>query len=142
MSDSYAYILVIALAWFISHLIKAVIALYEGKRKSVSNNFFASGGMPSAHTATVISLAVLIGLNQGFLSAIFALAALFAIITMHDSMRVRWSAGKNSEAINKIIEDEKLPISKVKINYGHTKLEVLAGGLLGVIIACVVFITT
>ena len=57
-------------------------------------------------------------------------------------MRVRWSAGENSKAINKIIKNGKLSIPTLKINQGHTKAEVVAGGVLGALIAIVVFITT
>ena len=140
--QTYKYLLVIALAWLIAHLIKAIIEKQNGQRKKFFNNFFASGGMPSAHTATVVSLALLIGLELGFNSAIFALAILFTAITMHDAMRVRWSAGENSKAINKIIKNGKLSIPILKINQGHTKAEVMAGGVLGALIAIVVFITT
>ena len=140
--QSYKYLFVIALAWLVAHLIKAIIEKSNGQRDKFFNNFFASGGMPSAHTATIVSLAVLIGLEIGFNSAIFALAILCAVIMMHDAMRVRWSAGENSKAINKIIKSEKLSIAKIKVNKGHTKAEVMAGGLLGSVIALVVFITT
>ena len=142
MDNSFEYIIIIALAWLISHLIKAIIKVSVGKRKKFFNDFFASGGMPSAHTATVVSLATLIGLNLGFDSAIFALAALFSAITMHDAMRVRWSAGENSKAINQIAKEGKFSVSKLKINRGHTSKEVLFGCILGVALALVVFITT
>lgn len=142
MENSYTYIFVIALAWFVSHLIKSIIEVSTKKRQNIAQGFFASGGMPSAHTATVVALTVLIGLNLGFTSAIFTLAGLFSIIIMHDAMRVRWSTGENTIAINKIIKDQKLPIEKIEINRGHTLAEVIAGGVLGTLIAVVVYFTT
>lgn len=142
MDNSIWYLLIVGLAWLVAHLVKAIIEYSNGQRKNFFDNFFASGGMPSAHTATVVSLATLIGLRLGFTSAIFALAALFAAITMHDAMRVRWSAGENTKAINQIIKDQKLPIKKLKVNKGHTKAEVMTGGVLGLVLAVVVFFTT
>ena len=142
MKNTYTYILVIAVAWFVSHLVKAIIEVAQKKRQNIFQGFFASGGMPSAHTATVVSLTTLIGLNLGFDSATFVLAALFSAIIMHDAMRVRWSAGENSKTINEIIKIEKLPLKKVKINLGHTKAQVIAGAALGVLLGAVVFITT
>ena len=137
--NTYTYILVIALAWLFAHLIKAIIEVKKGTRKQFFDNFFASGGMPSAHTATVMGLTTLIGLNLGIYSPVFALATLFAAITMHDAMRVRYQTGENSLAINKVIEAEKLSISKIRVHHGHTKKEVVYGAILGAVLGVIVY---
>jgi acid phosphatase family membrane protein YuiD len=45
-----------------------------------ARQFIASGGMPSSHSATVIALAVAVGIQEGFRSATFATALVFACV--------------------------------------------------------------
>ncbi|MBR1608320.1 MAG: divergent PAP2 family protein [Kiritimatiellae bacterium] len=98
--------------------------------------FSATGGMPSAHSATVCGLATSTGLCTGFDSAAFALAAVFALITMFDASTVRYAAGQQARILNEIIEelrkDRKIRPVKLKELLGHTRVEVLAGMTLGI----------
>lgn len=48
--------------------------------------------MPSGHSATVTALAVSAGMEYGFSSGVFAIAAVLAVIVMHDAMSVRLEA--------------------------------------------------
>lgn len=45
-----------------------------------ATQFFASGGLPSSHSATVAALAVAIGIQEGLDSSLFATATIFASI--------------------------------------------------------------
>lgn len=45
-----------------------------------ARQFIASGGMPSSHSATVTALAVAVGIQEGFRSATFATALVFACV--------------------------------------------------------------
>ena len=45
-----------------------------------ARQFIASGGMPSSHSATVTALAVAVGIQEGFWSATFATALVFACV--------------------------------------------------------------
>jgi acid phosphatase family membrane protein YuiD len=45
-----------------------------------ARQFIASGGMPSSHSATVTALAVSVGIQEGFRSATFATALVFACV--------------------------------------------------------------
>jgi len=75
-------LLVSGCSWVIAQLLKAIINLIVNKRFSVER-LFGDGGMPSGHSATVTSLAVMVGLSDyGFASAEFALAAIFAIVVI------------------------------------------------------------
>ena len=47
-------------AWIISQLIKAIINLFV-YRKFSFERLFGDGGMPSAHSATVMCLTIMIG---------------------------------------------------------------------------------
>ena len=129
-----------AAAWVCSQVIKLIIHLILNK-KVVWERLFGDGGMPSSHSATVSSVAVKTGLLCGWDSPVFALAAILAIIVMHDAMGVRLETGKQAKAINEIIEhlisEEDMsfgPDQALKEFVGHTPLQVAGGCLLGIIV--------
>ena len=96
---------------------------------------FETGGMPSSHSALITGATSGIGLELGFDNPIFALAIAISLIVMYDASGVRKSAGIQAAEINKL--SRKLdPKSEVdlKETLGHTKFEVLVGGLLGPLI--------
>ncbi|MCQ2527084.1 MAG: divergent PAP2 family protein [Lachnospiraceae bacterium] len=103
---------------------------------------FGDGGMPSAHSSTVCSLAVATAFVCGIDSPIFALSTFFAFITMHDAMGVRQETGKQAQLLNKILEvsdiTELLSEKKLKELVGHTPLQVFFGGVLGILIGLAV----
>ena len=133
------------LAWAVAQLIKIIIALVV-ERRFRPDRIFGDGGMPSGHSATVVSLAVLIGWVEGFNSVPFALATVFAIIVMNDAAGVRQEAGKHAAMLKVIGEgfnamfaekDQQVRTEKIKLLVGHTPLQVLMGGLLGLVVAVV-----
>ena len=67
------------LSWIIAQIIKIIIALVTEKRFR-PDRIFGDGGMPSGHSATVTSLAVLVGWTTGYNSVYFAIAMILAII--------------------------------------------------------------
>ena len=99
----------------------------------------ASGGMPSSHTAIITAVATSIGLAYGFDSALFALAAVVSLVVMYDASGVRRQAGRHAMLINTIIEnieDTGIKLDrKLKTLLGHSPIEVLAGAVLGVLVA-------
>ena len=132
-------------AWFIAQLIKVIINLikyYNGKRKGIARNkvtlatLFKLGGMPSSHTATVISLCGCIGLLEGFNSNIFAACGVFAFIVMFDAFKVRLPISRLTDAFNrlqgKVCGDEAKDVKKVE---GHTIPEIIGGFILGLFVA-------
>ena len=46
---------------------------------------FATGGMPSSHSSTVVAMATTIGLIDGFDSTTYAMAVCFATVVMFDA---------------------------------------------------------
>lgn len=104
---------------------------------------YASGGMPSVHSAVVVALAFSTYLREGSHSASFGLAAVFAAIVLYDSFGVRRASGEQAAAINNLVES--LVEAKVKFNHaqqrrlreilGHTPGEVLVGAMMGAAIA-------
>lgn len=125
-------------AWFIAQTIKVTIGIIRQKKFDF-RWFVGTGGMPSSHTAGASCLATAIGLEHGFNSAYFALAASFAIVVMFDAQGVRRAAGKQARILNKITEDiywgGRIDETRLRELIGHTPVEVIAGFLLGVVIA-------
>ncbi len=128
-------------SWFIAQLLKVIVNAFIYK-KIVWERLVGDGGMPSGHSATVSSLAVITGLLCGFGSVQFALAAILAVIVCHDATGVRMETGKQSVILNEIIqilESRELPEVKLKELVGHTPLQVIAGILIGIANACIMY---
>ncbi|HAE44792.1 MAG TPA: hypothetical protein DCG37_04250 [Lachnospiraceae bacterium] len=128
------------IGWASAQILKTIIYAIVNRKVDLSR-LVGDGGMPSAHSSTVVSLTVAIAFECGLSSPIFALSAIFAFITMHDASGVRLETGKQAKAINDIfvlladlVEDIKTPEQKLKEFVGHTKLQVIMGGLLGFIV--------
>ncbi len=138
----YIYILTPTIAWLVSQILKFMFENMQQK-KLRWDLFVRSGGMPSAHSASTASLATLIGLNEGFTSPIFAVAALFCLVVMYDARGVRYASGKQATYLNILVselkdelensEAENLELLKTEI--GHSALQVLAGLVVGISIA-------
>ena len=81
--------------------------------------------------------------SEGVSSAIFAVASVVAIITMHDAMGVRHETGEQAKVLNQMIE-EWIDISEknspflqnmhLKEMVGHTPLQVMAGMVVGIVV--------
>ena len=132
-------------SWLTAQIIKIIINLIVNKKFDISR-LFGDGGMPSGHSATVMSLTSLIGWGYGFNSPIFAIAGILAIIVMNDASGVRFEAGKHATSIKQIAEimngmltgkDQTIRTEKLKELVGHTPLQVLCGALLGLFTATV-----
>ena len=98
--------------------------------------------MPSAHSATVAGLATSIGINSGFTSDVFILAMTFALITMFDASTVRRAAGQQAAILNMMVDelfkDHHISEKRLKELLGHTRLEVLMGMTVGIMVAILV----
>ena len=128
-----------ALGWIIASLVKVAILLIKEKRLDF-RKLFASGGMPSSHSATVSSLASAVAKTEGFGSTGFAVAFMFAFIVMYDASGVRRAAGEQARILNHLVNNlfENKPVywkKNLKELIGHTRLEVVVGCLLGILIA-------
>jgi len=127
-------------AWIIAQTIKVTIGVIRQKRFDF-RWFVGTGGMPSSHAAGASCLASAIGLEYGFSSVYFALAASFAIVVMFDAQGVRRSTGKQAHILNKIMDDiywqGRIQENHLRELVGHTPIEVIGGFILGVTIALV-----
>ena len=133
------------LGWFTAQVLKTAINfVLLGKLQL--ERMVGDGGMPSAHSATVCAMVISTARSEGVHSAIFAVACVIAIITMHDAMGVRHETGEQAKVLNQILQ-EGIEISEknspflqnmhLKEMVGHTPLQVLAGVAVGVIVGLV-----
>lgn len=133
------------LCWVAAQLTKVIIySIHNGKVELY--HIVEDGGMPSAHSATVTSLATSCALLYGFDSVYFAISAVLAVIVMHDAMGVRLESGKQAAVINEIVKNINQIVNDLKTEpmmenvknlkelIGHTPLQVLFGSLLGLVV--------
>lgn len=140
MKSSVAYLIAPLIGWLIAQITKNVLGVH-GTHGSIEK-YLTSGGMPSAHTATVITLMTVIFVHEGF-SALFAVAAWFAALTVYDSLVARRSIGEQGVAIRKLIKESGQKVAFPKVALGHKLPEVVVGAAIGLVTGYVValFIT-
>ena len=136
--------------WFVAQVLKTIINfILLGKFQL--ERMWGDGGMPSAHSATVCAMVIAAARSEGVSSAIFAVASVVAIITMHDAMGVRHETGEQAKVLNRSEEhnqmiEEWIDISEknspflqnmhLKEMVGHTPLQVMAGMVVGIVVGC------
>jgi acid phosphatase family membrane protein YuiD len=134
------YIAVPVAVWAITQLAKFTVTAIRGNLDL--RNLYASGGMPSVHSAVVCSLATTALVVDGYSSHLFGFTLVFAGIVMYDSLGVRRAAGEQGAAINMIVAslrhdkvrlDE--PDLEVREVMGHRPNEVAVGALVGIFFA-------
>ena len=94
-----------------------------------------TGGMPSAHSATVVALCLSILWTEGWQNSIFVLAAVLAVIVIRDALGVRRTAGEEGKTINSIIRLTHVKTPPVHYSLGHTPPEVAVGIVIGALAA-------
>lgn len=136
-SENRAFLAVFT-SWFVSQLAKVLRGMLREKRFNF-RWLFDAGGMPSAHSASVASLATTVGIYYGFGSMPFLVVLIFTLITMFDAAGVRRNVGRQAMILNTMLEDlyEKgeVPETRVKELLGHTPFEVFTGAFVGILIA-------
>ncbi len=129
------------LGWTLAQFIKFA-TLWVKSRKIDFTAFVSTGGMPSAHSASVCALAASVGKTTSVQSPVFAVALLFAVIVMFDAQSVRRAAGQQAKLLNQIVDEllteHHLSQQKLAELLGHTRLEVFAGMGLGILVGLLV----
>lgn len=126
-------------AWVTAQLIK-MLGGYIREHRWDWSFFVRSGGMPSAHTALVTSLATTIGFLEGFGSTLFGVATVFALIVMYDAAGVRRAVGIQAIILNRILRELRARHpreieSDVRELFGHTPVQVFSGAAIGMAVA-------
>jgi uncharacterized protein len=129
-------------AWAIAQTIKVLLGIFREKRFNF-RWFVGTGGMPSAHAASVAALSTSVGITYGFESALFAIVLTFTLIVMFDAQTTRLSSGKQAEILNKMLDDiywkHKLDEEKLKEFLGHTPIQVFVGAGLGIVVSLLLY---
>lgn len=136
LNTGYEVLLCGIIAAFIAQVLKFILHLIFEKKVNFKI-FTTTGGMPSSHSAGVVSLSTSVGLITGFDSIPFAIAMGYALVVMYDAAGLRRASGKMAVCLNKIMDDfykhEVQSVGgKLKELLGHTPIEVFAGAALGV----------
>lgn len=122
-------------AWGISQILKMFTGVFKEKKLTLSAVIFGSGGMPSAHTATVIALTVALAIKQGLGSPLPVIAGVLATIIMTDAISVRLEVGRHSRFLNRMVDEkreEPLDEHRFRTIVGHTLAQVAVGAAIGV----------
>jgi len=126
-----------------AQVLKGIIYILNGRRKRkrelIEVLVWRTGGMPSSHAAVVSSLCTSIAFDQGIASNLFVFSFWFALVVLRDAMGVRLLTGLLAKGLNnlgkQVSEKTGLDFHPVKEIQGHTPMEVVIGGLLGIFIA-------
>ena len=144
------------LGWFAAQSAKVLIHMIQTKTFD-PERLHGAGGMPSSHSCMVTALTISTAMTEGVHSTMFALAMVFAFVTLYDAMGVRWQAGLHAKMLNKFMRDtqelkeiedlrdgvrdeDPEEIEDLKEFIGHRPMEVLVGVLMGIMIAILVCI--
>lgn len=128
-------------AWVIAQLSKTIYELIR-YRKLILSRIVSAGGMPSSHSALVMSLATATGRVTGIESAAFAISLVLAAIVMYDAAGVRRAVSIQARILNQMIDEafEGKPFAEKRLRelIGHTPIQVIVGGLLGIGVALII----
>ena len=127
-----------AAAWCVAQVMKVIIESIKDRHLNFSY-LITMGGMPSSHAALVCALATTVSVVYGVGSALFAISAFFALVVMYDAAGVRQTVSTQSTMLNRIVDElfKRNPEFQQRIRelIGHTKFEVAAGAILGIVFA-------
>ncbi len=141
-------------AWLTAQTAKVILSIITTRRFD-PERISGAGGMPSSHSALVTALAVATAIVEGFDSTAFAIAIVFAFVTIYDALGVRRQAGLHAQMLNKIMRDtaqlkeiedlrdgvrdeEPEEIVALKEYIGHKLPEVIVGIVIGGTVAALV----
>lgn len=129
-------LIAVLLGGFGAQVVKLILLWFRHKTLAWSD-IIVTGGMPSSHSAFVVSLATIVYLVEGS-SAAFAISLVLAILVIRDAFGVRRTVGEEGKLINKIMKKVRLK-TKTHFSMGHTPLEVLIGGVFGFLVSMLVY---
>lgn len=135
--SKYKFLLVPIITLLVCQTLKFIIESIMCRKLIWGRLFNGTGGMPSSHTSFSTSLTMMLGLNLGFDSPLFAIALVFTFIVSYDAMGLRMESGKQAEAINKLFDEtfKDGSMTKLKEKLGHKPQEVFVGLIFGTLSA-------
>ncbi len=136
-------IFIVIIVGCIIQLVKVIIDLIRYKRFYIGH-IFASGGFPSFHSGLASSVTMLVRLQYGFGSVLFATSFAFSVLFAYDAMNLRYETGQHAHYINNMRLELQSILQKqekwlLKERIWHTPLEVAWGILFGSILTFVFY---
>ena len=134
MSNDVRILAVPVAGWVAAQMLKY---LFELRKDGFQfRDLYSSGGFPSSHASSTVSLATFLGITNGWGSHIFALAALTAAVVMYDSLGVRRTVQEHTRILQRFAREEKLsvPVRNASTGRGHTPKEVFGGFVVGALV--------
>ena len=130
------------MGWVVAQFLKTLIDFSLNKSFN-AERLVGSGGMPSSHSATVCGMTTAAMLKYGVGSFEFAVSFVVSMVVMYDAIGVRRETGKQAKLLNSILNENPLKLKlnaevlqeKLKEYVGHTPLQVMAGAILGILLA-------
>ncbi len=129
-------VIISLIAGISAQLIKFIIEGVKGEFTWTSIREY--GGMPSAHTAFVVSLTTAIGLSEGWRSPAFAISFIFSLLIIRDAIGLRRFLGQHGKVLNVLLREHPSDLKdqpKMIERIGHTPLQALVGGIIGFVLA-------
>jgi len=118
--------------------LKVVLELIR-RRRWRPRLFLRNGGMPSSHTASVVTLAILVGQQSGVHAPVFSLVVVFALYVVFEATGLRQEVGHQARVLNDLVETMRrthhLDAQDLREFVGHTWAEVAGGAACGVAFA-------
>nr|WP_276517998.1 divergent PAP2 family protein [Acinetobacter dispersus] len=128
----YIYLITPFLAWLVAGCLKFLINSIKAKK--LAFGLIGYGGLPSNHSAIVSSMAALIAIKEGIDTPAFGVALTLSFIVLLDANSLRRAVGKHAAAINLLAKNTP-EYQHLRERMGHTKIEILAGIVVGVFVA-------
>jgi acid phosphatase family membrane protein YuiD len=104
-------------------------------------NLVAYSGMPSGHSALIVSLMTIVGLELGINDPLFAVCVVLTILVLRDAVGLRRYLGQHGKVLNILVKDLKddqmldYQYPELLEKIGHTPAQVAVGSLVGFLVS-------
>lgn len=129
----YIYLITPFIAWLVAGVTKFIINSIRAKQ--LAFGLIGYGGLPSNHSAIVSSMVFLIAFKEGISDPVFGVVITLAFIVLLDANSLRQQVGKHAKAINQLNSASDNASNPLRERMGHTKVEILAGIVVGALVA-------
>ncbi len=119
--------------------IKLLLALGHSRRLTL-RTLLNLPGMPSTWAAMCGALGTAVGKREGLSSATLAMAATFSCLVLYDALKLRRSAGRQAQLLNRIARELELHRPDAAGRHlrellGETPVQVIGGLVIGILVA-------
>jgi len=105
-------------------------------RRIMPGALFRPDGMPNLHASVFVALSTVVGIKYGYSSLLYSMTAVYSVVILHDTIRVKREKEKQVDVLNRIISSiddyGRFDADMVRRVLQYRPLDVLGGGILGV----------